>query len=262
MTTTIKLPLRPFTLITGLKMAGQAIALHELWRDISEGAVKFSADAKRNINEYRNLLAKSKNLRIAPQLQLSWLPDALAEQLSGWLKLTIPGAPSFEGPHRGSPYISAWPIILCGLAARPGDFFYAEAPELFLHPRGQTIIGDFLCRVAAAGVNVIVETQSDHIFNAMRLAVKKQMLSHSDVNVYFFSYQEESLQRSLSQAYCSHRAMETEEHVGGDCYSAELLQIDENGRFPHWPVGFFDEWDHSLDALLSFKQGLAKTEER
>ena len=29
------------------------------------------------------------------------------------------------------------------------------------------------------------------------------------------------------------------------------LKIDANGRLPHWPVGFFDEWDNAIDKLLS-----------
>jgi predicted ATPase len=98
-----------------------------------------------------------------------------------------------------------------------------------LHHRAQTLIGDFLCRVAASGVTVIVETQSDHVFNAVRLAVKSKIIPCADVNVYFFS------------------STEGEKPVR----TVEQLQINKDGRMDHWPDGFFDEWDCSLDKLLT-----------
>lgn len=49
-----------------------------------------------------------------------------------------------------------------------------ENPEVHLHPRAQQGIGTLLAETAASGVQVILETHSDHVLNGVRLAVKQK----------------------------------------------------------------------------------------
>jgi predicted ATPase len=47
-----------------------------------------------------------------------------------------------------------------------------ENPEAHLHPSGQTKMGELMARASACGVQILVETHSDHFLNGVRLAVK------------------------------------------------------------------------------------------
>ena len=70
----------------------------------------------------------------------------------------------------------AFPIIVALLAAEPGDVLVIDSPEAHLHPQAQSQMGRLLARVAAAGVQILVETHSDHVLNGLRLAVREQLL--------------------------------------------------------------------------------------
>jgi predicted ATPase len=134
-------------------------------------------------------------------------------------------------PHRpsnvgfGLTYIL--PIIVACLSADRGSLLLLENPEAHLHPRGQAALGLLLSLCAADGVQIIVETHSDHVLNGIRLAAKKKDILAEKVMVHYFS-----------------RTVET----GISVFDTPVLQ--ENGRFSHWPEGFFDEWGNALDELL------------
>lgn len=118
-----------------------------------------------------------------------------------------------------------FPIVLACLTTGPGGLVLLENPEAHLHPRGQTLIAFLACRAASAGSQLILETHSDHVLNGIRLAVKRGELPSTAVRLHYF-------RRS-----------------GGEV-EITTPEIDTNGMLSHWPEGFFDEWDHSLDALL------------
>jgi predicted ATPase len=119
------------------------------------------------------------------------------------------------------------PILVACLAAPPGAFLLLENPEAHLHPQGQVALGELLSFVAADGVQLIVETHSDHILNGIRLAVKGARLRAEDVALHFFT-----------------RSVKT-----GDS-AVQTPSVQPDGRLSNWPKGFFDQWDKSLDALL------------
>ena len=64
------------------------------------------------------------------------------------------------------------PVLVALLSANEKYMVIIENPEAHLHPRGQVAMGELIARAAAAGVQVIVETHSDHVLNGVRLAVK------------------------------------------------------------------------------------------
>lgn len=122
------------------------------------------------------------------------------------------------------------PIIVALLKARKGDLIILENPEAHLHPRGQRRIGELVALASANGVQIIMETHSDHILNGIRLAVKQKNISSEQVKVnYFYQYvDEKGMQRH-------------------DKTSPEIL---EDGSLSNWPEGFFDEWDKAIDELF------------
>jgi predicted ATPase len=121
----------------------------------------------------------------------------------------------------------ALPIVVSVLAARPGSLVIIENPEAHLHPQGQVKMGELLAFAAAAGIQVLIETYSDHVLNGIRLAVHAKKIPSEDVALYHSQWKS-----------------------GGKSPLLSLLNVDENGRLPQWPEGFFDEMERSLDKLL------------
>jgi predicted ATPase len=121
----------------------------------------------------------------------------------------------------------ALPIVVSVLSARPGSLVIIENPEAHLHPRGQVKMGELLSRASAAGVQILIETHSDHVLNGIRLAVHGRKIAPANVALYHSRWE-----------------------PGGKSPSLTLLTIDENGRLPEWPDGFFDEIERSLDQLI------------
>ncbi|CUZ29810.1 chromosome segregation protein [Serratia marcescens] len=181
--------------------------------------------------------------------------ESLLDQTTGWLQQISPGArphpisldladatalrfsysgSSIDSNSRDHKAINVGfgltyclPIIVACLSAPAGSLLLLENPEAHLHPRGQAALGLLLSRCASDGVQIIVETHSDHVINGIRVAAKKKEIKSDDVSVHFFS-----------------RNVET-----GETSSISPILYD-NGRFSEWPNGFFDEWSRALDELL------------
>jgi predicted ATPase len=121
------------------------------------------------------------------------------------------------------------PVLTAVISARPGDLLIIENPESHLHPQGQAILGKLFALAAEHGVQLFIETHSDHVLNGVRVAVKHKHVSPDKVGIFFFE-----------------RDLEAEEHV------TNIIQpyLDENGRLDKKPKGFFDEWGKQLDELL------------
>jgi predicted ATPase len=120
-----------------------------------------------------------------------------------------------------------FPILVALLAAEAGDCLLIENPEVHLHPRAQQHIGWLLAITAASGVQVIVETHSDHVLNGLRLATKQGRISPDEVAVHFFSLSPD-----------------------GQAAPPSSPTIDSDGRLSEWPEGFFDQFDRALSELL------------
>jgi len=119
------------------------------------------------------------------------------------------------------------PIIVACLIAERGSLLLLENPEAHLHPKGQAALGDLIARATNDGVQIIVETHSDHLLNGIRLAVKRGICDANKVALNFFS-----------------RASRD------DSVRIKSPALLPNGRLTNWPDGFFDQWDKAVDALL------------
>jgi predicted ATPase len=180
----------------------------------------------------------------------------LIDQVSGWLQQLSPGARistdqisgtdevrlqynyvgksrEFESNqnHRpanvgfGLTYIL--PIITACLSAPPNSLLLLENPEAHLHPQGQAALGELLAKCAGDGVQIIVETHSDHLLNGIRISSKKSFIEKKDVVFHFFTRDTKTGEVSVQ--------------------SPALL---DQGRLSNWPEGFFDQWDKSIDEIL------------
>jgi predicted ATPase len=122
----------------------------------------------------------------------------------------------------------AFPILVAGLLAKPGQILVIDSPEAHLHPRAQSGIAKFLAAMVKAGVQVLLESHSDHVLNGVRLAVKNGPLSPDEVAVHFFTGGEDNAPPVIS------------------------ARIDKDGGVSDWPKGFFDQAENDLAALAGW----------
>lgn len=122
------------------------------------------------------------------------------------------------------------PVVISLLKARKGDLLILENPEAHIHPKGQRQIGELVARAAENGVQIIMETHSDHVLNGIRLAVKQGVIDRKKVKLNYFNVYEDG------DGISKH-----------EMTSPEIL---EDGSLSNWPEGFFDEWDKAIDLLF------------
>ena len=123
------------------------------------------------------------------------------------------------------------PVIVALLSAKQGSLIIIENPEAHLHPAGQSELAKLITVVASNGVQVIIETHSDHIISGIQLACKAYEkdqtngISREDVALYYFSNDS------------SNRL-----HI-------DPIKIEETGVLEHQPKGFFDQAEKDMFQL-------------
>ena len=140
--------------------------------------------------------------------------DRVAGDVSDWFRPTNVGF--------GLSY--ALPVILA-LLSSPRTLCLIENPEAHLHPRGQTKLAELAALAADFGVQVFVETHSDHFMDGVRIAVREGLIRPEATSLHYFERQDD-------------RAIVTSPKVDGD------------GRLSRWPAGFFDQHRENLSRLL------------
>jgi predicted ATPase len=114
------------------------------------------------------------------------------------------------------------PLIVAGLTMPVGGLLIVDSPEAHLHPSAQSAIGRFLAQVAQSGVQVVVETHSDHVLNGIRRAVVSGRSAPSGaIRLYYF----------------------------GDAEPV-AIRINDKGSLSEWPPGFFDQIESDLNTIL------------
>jgi predicted ATPase len=180
--------------------------------------------------------------------------STLARQAEAWLADLFPGAgldlKSVEGTnlvtlrlrtnpagrlHRpqnvGYGLTHVLPVLTAALGARRGQIVIVENPEAHLHPAAQAKMGRLLALAAATGVQVLLETHSDHVLNGVRRAVKERVLPPDQVALHFFQ----------------HRS------PAPDAPPQVISPVlNEQAVVDHWPAGFFDQFDRDLEALADW----------
>lgn len=145
------------------------------------------------------------------------------------LGIRISESTGFVRPiHCGFGITQVLPIVVAALAVPKGSLLLIENPEVHLHPAGQALMGQFMSEVAHSGIQVIVETHSDHFMDGVRIAVRDGLISPSDAAFHYF---ERDGTRSIVTS----------------------PEIDADGRLSHWPAGFFDQHTENMMRLIAPK---------
>lgn len=121
------------------------------------------------------------------------------------------------------------PIIVAALSARIGSMLLIENPEAHLHPKGQRQMAELLAKAALGGIQIVVETHSDHFLNGLRLSVHQGEVAPDQIALHYF---------------------EREQTAHAIRAKVTSPKLDRAGRIDQWPNGFFDETEKALRELL------------
>lgn len=192
------------------------------------------------------VLYSNRDKRVLDRLVIEKIPPTLLHQVEARMSLFFPNfklkllkvpqtniitlrictSPDIEfhrPVHTGFGVIQVLPLVVAALSAEKESILLIENPEVHLHPAGQAAIGEFLAKVASAGVQIILESHSDHVLSGIRRAVKEGVLRSEDVALHFFRPRMESKELGIPQV--------------------QSPKLDSSGNVDDWPVGFFDQFD-------------------
>lgn len=179
--------------------------------------------------------------------------DTLAAHADAWLRVVSPGAELRMQPYESADIASAGfafsqkgdvttrrfrstnvgfglsyalPVIVALLSVRDDDLVMIENPEAHLHPAGQTKLAELAARAAATGVQVVLETHSDHVLDGVRLAVRKSIVAAKQVTLHYFQRDDMNVE-------------------------VKTPVVRPDGRLDDWPDGFFDQHEKNLAELIA-----------
>ena len=136
---------------------------------------------------------------------------------------------TYDLTHVGVGVSQVLPILVMCLLADTDTTLVFEQPELHLHPKVQTLLGDFFLSMAMCNKQCIVETHSEYFIDRLRFRIAaappKSALNHQ-AKIYFVE--------KPSQAS-----------------SFREVVINEYGAISDWPEGFFDQSQQQAEEILS-----------
>lgn len=159
------------------------------------------------------------------------VPGVLIDDVSliGKLKTASVTFSRSSPPNVGFGVSYVLPIVVGGLVAAEGSMLVVENPEAHLHPSGQSRIGQFLARIASTGVQVVVETHSEHVINGIRVATLDGTLSPDDALVNFFSRFDDGKPKVTP------------------------IHFTSKGDLEQWPRDFFDQQQQDFAQIIRLK---------
>lgn len=130
----------------------------------------------------------------------------------------------------GFGYSYILPIIVSGLIAKKDEILIIENPEAHLHPKAQHELTKFLTKVASCGIQILLESHSEHILNALRItAIDKpenpKILEKEDVNILYFDNSEKHFQQ---------------------------IKIMEDNDLSAWLPDFFDQTNKDYNTIYDY----------
>ncbi|MDO9069812.1 MAG: DUF3696 domain-containing protein [Deltaproteobacteria bacterium] len=131
--------------------------------------------------------------------------------------------------HVGVGVSQVLPILVMCLLADTDSTLVFEQPELHLHPKVQTLLGDFFLSMALCKKQCIVETHSEYFIDRLRFriaAASPEKELNSQTKIYFVE-------------------------KPSQCSSFREVVINEYGAISDWPEGFFDQSQQQAEAILN-----------
>jgi predicted ATPase len=144
------------------------------------------------------------------------------------LKVVPPGmSQPHDLTHVGVGVSQILPIVVMCLLADPDTTMVFEQPELHLHPKVQTLLGDFFLSMAILGKQCILETHSEYLINRLRFRAAAESKSE--------------LSKAMKMYFVEKRE---------DTSFFRSVVVNEFGAIPDWPEGFFDQSQREAEKTL------------
>jgi len=213
---------------------------------------KFISITKKGEN-LPSILSSLKSNKVFEKLVLQKAENQLTEQTGAWLskifdtnielkiydsyRSAIEMTFRFNGKKEeflptnvGFGYSYILPIIVSGLIAKKDEILIIENPEAHLHPKAQHELTKFLAKVASCGVQILLESHSEHILNALRITAidkpeKPKILEKEDVNILYFDNSEKHFQQ---------------------------IKIMEDNDLSAWLPDFFDQTNKDYNTIYDY----------
>lgn len=118
-------------------------------------------------------------------------------------------------------------VLVAVLSAEPDSLILIENPEAHIHPAAQAALMQLITKAAHHGVQVILETHSDHIINGALVGAKRGWIGKDNLSIYYFQRDNETMNAKALQ-----------------------LEIGNNGCIQNAPKGFFDQMRIDFETLF------------
>lgn len=181
----------------------------------------------------RTMITRTLESAVTDWLQYLGVADSVQSKdrgkLGHELKVCLSNSENaYDLTHVGVGVSQVLPILVVCLLADTDTTLIFEQPELHLHPKVQTLLGDFFLSMALSKKQCIVETHSEYIIDRLRFriaAASPEWPVHNQTKIFFV---EKPAQTSLFR---------------------EVL-INEYGAISDWPDGFFDQSQQQAEEIL------------
>ncbi len=126
------------------------------------------------------------------------------------------------------------PILIAILSSKKDSIVVVENPEAHLHPAGIARLTELICTAAQAGIQIIIETHSDHIINGVLVQSKRFEDTNDEIGIFRENISIYQFERDDS----NHSTIATK------------IKVEEGGRIYYKPAGFFDQIAMDLRELI------------
>lgn len=145
------------------------------------------------------------------------------------LKVGLPNSRyTHDLTHVGVGVSQVLPILVMCLLADTDTTMVFEQPELHLHPKVQTLLGDFFLSMGLCNKQCIVETHSEYLIDRLRFRIAAATHDNGLNN--------------LSKIYFVEKTSKAS--------SFREVVINEFGAISDWPEGFFDQSQQQAEEIL------------
>ena len=161
---------------------------------LGEYTISFLEKARRNKEEVINELIHENEPRKMLDSQVNyWLKYILDTEIeteeipqTNQVKARFKNSNAYVRPKNigsGISYLTS--ILIVCLSAKIGQIIIIENPEIHLHPKAQSKIGELLAFVASKGIQIIIETHNDHLINRLRYEVFKKKIEANKIIIHY-----------------------------------------------------------------------------